>query len=158
MAKSNYLGNDLLKAAGVKIPFTEEQVTEYVKCADDPEYFIETYIKIVNVDRGLVPFNLYSYQKELIQSFEAHRFVIAKIGRQQGKCLCINTPIRVRNKRTGEIVATTIGAFYAAQKAQKDQSHNLSDLRTDHPPSDVGHTSEISTPDERSGVSRAVPS
>jgi len=35
-----------------------------------------------------------------------------------GKCFCINTPIRLRNTKTGEILETTIGDFYAAQKIQ----------------------------------------
>jgi hypothetical protein len=86
---TTYLGNPLLKRSGVKLNFTEEQVLEYVKCADDPEYFIEKYIKIVNVDRGLVPFTLYPYQKRLIESFEKHRFTIAKIGRQMGKSVTV---------------------------------------------------------------------
>jgi len=33
-----------------------------------------------------------------------------------GKCFCINTNIKVRNKITGEIVETTVGDFYDAQK------------------------------------------
>lgn len=121
--KKSYLGNPLLKSAGVKVPFTEDQVIEYVKCADDPEYFIENYVKIINVDKGLVQFKLYPYQKELIDSFEKHRFTIAKLPRQAGKCLRINTPIRVRNKHTGEILVTTIGEFYATQKDSKDNNN-----------------------------------
>ncbi len=33
-----------------------------------------------------------------------------------GKCFCINTPIRIQNKKTGEIIETTIGEFYAQEK------------------------------------------
>ena len=39
--KSGYLGNPNLKAVGVNIDFTEEQIKEYVKCAKDPVYFIK---------------------------------------------------------------------------------------------------------------------
>ena len=35
-----------------------------------------------------------------------------------GKCFCINTKIRLRNKKTGEIIETTIGEFYEIQKKQ----------------------------------------
>jgi hypothetical protein len=42
--------------------------------------------------------------------------------RQVGKCFCINTPIRLRNKKTGEIVEMTVGEFY-------EQQRNLSDMR-----------------------------
>ena len=49
-----YLGNARLKRTGTELSYTEEQVLEIAKCADDPVYFIKTYVKIVNVDRGLV--------------------------------------------------------------------------------------------------------
>ena len=47
-----YLGNPNLKAAGVEIQFSEEQVKEYIKCSNDPVYFIEKYIKVVSLDEG----------------------------------------------------------------------------------------------------------
>jgi len=40
-----YNNNQNLKAAGVPVEFTEEQVKEYVKCSKDPIYFIENYAK-----------------------------------------------------------------------------------------------------------------
>jgi hypothetical protein len=33
-----------------------------------------------------------------------------------GKCFCINTKVTLRNKKTGEIIETTIGEFYEIQK------------------------------------------
>ena len=80
-----YLGNPNLKAAGVKIEFTQEQYDEYVKCARDPVYFIVNYIRIVNVDRGLVPFRMYPYQANMVQTFRDNRFVVSKLPRQTGK-------------------------------------------------------------------------
>ena len=61
-----YLNNPNLKSAGVQIEWTEEQAQEYVKCMDDPIYFIKTYVRIVNVDSGLVPFDLYPFQEKMI--------------------------------------------------------------------------------------------
>ena len=49
--KDSYRDNPLLKKAGVQMKFSKEQVEEYMKCAKDPVYFAETYIKIVNVDQ-----------------------------------------------------------------------------------------------------------
>ena len=63
----NYKNNPNLKGMGVSFIFTKEQIEERIKCMRDPEYFIEKYMKIVHVDRGLVPFDLYSFQKELLQ-------------------------------------------------------------------------------------------
>ena len=80
-----YNNNQQLKAAGVNIPFTEEQVTEYMKCAQDPIYFIETYCKIISLDHGLIPFKLYECQKEKVKVIHENRKVILMEGRQQGK-------------------------------------------------------------------------
>jgi len=81
----SYLGNPNLKGPGVKIEFTKEQVEEYVKCANDPVYFIKNYIKIVTLDKGLVPFELYDYQEEMVKQFHDNRYIIAKLPRQSGK-------------------------------------------------------------------------
>ena len=80
-----YLGNQNLKPAGVEVPFSEEDVKEYVKCSQDPVYFIRKYIKIVSLDEGLIPFDLYDYQEDIIETVHANRFVIAKLPRQTGK-------------------------------------------------------------------------
>lgn len=80
-----YYGNVNLKPSGVKVEFTEDQVTEYMKCANDPLYFIENYVKIISLDHGLVPFEPYAYQKNMINSIHNNRFVIAKLPRQSGK-------------------------------------------------------------------------
>ena len=58
MTAKSYLGNSLLKASGVPLNFTKEEIEEYLKCADDPIYFIESYCKIVTLDHGLQPFKL----------------------------------------------------------------------------------------------------
>jgi len=80
-----YLGNPNLKRANVPINFTEEQIQEYLKCKADPVYFAKNYIQIVSLDEGLVPFNLYDFQEEMVKSFHANRFNIAKLPRQTGK-------------------------------------------------------------------------
>jgi hypothetical protein len=83
--KDGYLGNPNLKPVGVQQQFTPEQVQEYIKCANDPVYFVEKYVKIVAVDKGLVPFEMYDFQKDLITKLHANRFVIGKLPRQVGK-------------------------------------------------------------------------
>ena len=85
-SKSNkYLGNANLKSAGVNINFSPEQIEEYMKCANDPLYFISNYVKIVSLDKGLVPFEPYDFQEEMIESVHKNRFVIMKCPRQSGK-------------------------------------------------------------------------
>jgi hypothetical protein len=85
MSDNIYLGNPLLKKANTQIEFTEEQIIEFLRCKEDPVYFAENYIKIVNVDEGLVPFNMYPFQRKLIQNFHNYRFNICKMPRQVGK-------------------------------------------------------------------------
>lgn len=85
MATTQYLGNQNLKAAGVAIDFTKEQIEEYVKCSKDPVYFIINYCKIVTLDHGLQPFNLYDCQINKINVIHDNRRIILMEGRQQGK-------------------------------------------------------------------------
>ena len=80
-----YLGNPNLKKANTEIQFTEENVKEFLKCKDDPVYFARQYIKIVNVDEGLVPFTMWPFQEKLIKNFHKNRFNICMMPRQTGK-------------------------------------------------------------------------
>tara|TARA_Y100001970_G_scaffold5928_1_gene6650 strand:- start:27613 stop:29265 length:1653 start_codon:yes stop_codon:yes gene_type:complete len=80
-----YLGNPNLKKANVTQDFTKKQVSEYLKCAKDPVYFIRKYIKIVSLDEGVVPFKMYDFQESMVEKFHKHRFNIAKLPRQSGK-------------------------------------------------------------------------
>lgn len=80
-----YNNNKNLKAAGVKLQFTEEQVAEYLKCAEDPLYFIENYAKVVSLDKGIVPFVPFPYQRRLVKAMHENRNTIGLLGRQMGK-------------------------------------------------------------------------
>ena len=80
-----YLGNPNLKRFGVTIQYTKEQVEEYIKCAKDVEYFARTYVKIVNVDHGLMPFKMWDFQAKMLHTFADNRFSICKLPRQVGK-------------------------------------------------------------------------
>lgn len=80
-----YNGNPLLKKSRKAINWTPELVEEYLKCANDPVYFAEKYINIVHVDRGLIPIELYDYQKEIIEKITNHRRVTVVTSRQAGK-------------------------------------------------------------------------
>ena len=80
-----YLGNPNLKKAGTPIQFTKKQVQEWIKCKKDPIYFATHYIKIISLDEGLVPFDMYDFQKRILEDFHQNRFNIAKLPRQTGK-------------------------------------------------------------------------
>ena len=80
-----YFGNPNLKRANTPIQFTQDQVAEYIRCKEDPVYFANNYIKIVNLDEGLTNFHPYDFQEKLINNFHNHRFNICKMPRQTGK-------------------------------------------------------------------------
>ena len=85
MSQDFYLGNPNLKKVGTEIQFTKEQIQEYLKCKEDPVYFAMNYIKIISLDEGIVPFKMWDFQQELIESFHENRFNKAKLPRQTGK-------------------------------------------------------------------------
>ena len=83
----NYLGNPNIKKDGIVSNFNEEQVLEYARCMKDPVYFVEKYAKIISLDKGLVPFKLYPYQKKMFKHFKENRFNVVLACRQSGKSI-----------------------------------------------------------------------
>ena len=82
-----YLGNPNVKRDGVETSFTKEEILEYKKCLEDPSYFARKYVKIISLDEGLVPFNLYEYQENMFKHFNDNRFSIVLACRQSGKSI-----------------------------------------------------------------------
>ena len=72
-----YNGNILLKKSNQSIEWTPDLVQEYVKCSQDPIYFIRNYCYIVSLDHGLVKFDLYPCQVNKINVI--HNNIIAWI-------------------------------------------------------------------------------
>jgi len=85
MSAGGYLGNPNLKRSGVEIEYSRDQLIEITKCIKEPLYFIKKYVRIVNVDKGLVPFEMWPFQEEMVQGFHSNRFSICKMPRQVGK-------------------------------------------------------------------------
>jgi hypothetical protein len=80
-----YKGNANLKRTNQAIEWTPELVQEYIKCSKDLVYFVENYMKIISIDKGLVNFKLYPYQKQMLINFAEGRFNIVTTARQAGK-------------------------------------------------------------------------
>ena len=72
----SYLGNPNVKRDGVNEKWTPKKLSEYKKCMGDPAYFCKKYVKVIHLDKGLVPFKLYPYQEKMFQHFEDNRFSI----------------------------------------------------------------------------------
>lgn len=82
-----YNGNNNVKADGVAEQWDAYKVAEYKKCMESAEYFARNYIKVIHLDKGLVPFNLYPYQEKMFQHFNDNRFSIVLACRQSGKSI-----------------------------------------------------------------------
>ena len=87
MQNETYQYNSLVKKDGVVQEWTQEEVHEYAKCMASPSYFAETYVKIISLDKGLVPFDLYPYQEKMFNHFNDNRFSIVLACRQSGKSI-----------------------------------------------------------------------
>lgn len=115
-----YKGNQSLMGANVKVPMTQEHIDEFLKCKNDIFYFLMNYGKIISLNDGEINFSLYQYQKNMIKLMDENRFVVNLLPRQMGKCSEKDTMIKVRNKKTGEIIETTIEEFQKLCKQKKD--------------------------------------
>lgn len=82
-----YLGNINVKRDGVVTQFAQHEIQEYLKCMQDPTYFAKKYCKVISLDKGLVPFNLYPYQEKMFNQFNSYRFNIVLACRQSGKSI-----------------------------------------------------------------------
>ena len=87
IVSDSYQGNPNVKRDGVSQPFSAHELSEFVKCSKDPVYFAQTYCKVINLDEGLVPFNLYPYQEKMFDHFRKNRFSIVLACRQSGKSI-----------------------------------------------------------------------
>lgn len=83
----SYNGNPSVKRDGIIQSFTAFEIAEYMKCSQDPAYFAQTYCKVINLDKGLVSFDLYPYQKNMFKHFNENRFNVVLACRQSGKSI-----------------------------------------------------------------------
>lgn len=80
--KDGYLGNQNIRRSNIPVEYTQDQIQEFVKCYEDPIYFIRTYTRIVNLDKGLINFDLWPFQERMAQTIMKNRFSICKLPRQ----------------------------------------------------------------------------
>jgi len=93
-----------------------EQIDEVVRCVASPIYFIETYLTIFDQTKGeegrIVPFKLFPFQKDLVESYENNRFNVANKYRQAGistsTCAYISWYIMFKKNRAVAIVANKL--------------------------------------------------
>lgn len=128
-----YLGNQHLKKTGVPIEWTPDLIQEYAKCAADPVYFAKKYIRIVHVDKGLVPFEMYPYQEQIAREITDNRRVAVLTARQSGKALALDTPVPLFDGSWTTIADLKIGDVIIGSNGQQTTVTFKSDIH--HKPS-----------------------
>ena len=68
----------------MNIEMNEQERNEYLLCSN-PEYFIETYVKLQNHIHGIIPFKLREYQRSLLYAMDNNHKLMAELPRQYGK-------------------------------------------------------------------------
>jgi hypothetical protein len=78
----------LTKAPHRKETFTEQQLEEFMKCADPddgPMFFMDNFFYIQHPTRGKMLYHPFEFQRKLIENYHKNRFSISLMPRQTGK-------------------------------------------------------------------------
>lgn len=79
-----YEGKQFLRRGNIVFEYTDEEIAELAKCANDIVYFAEKYA-VVMTDEGIQQVVLRDYQKTLLRDFQENRFNVVLASRQMGK-------------------------------------------------------------------------
>ena len=132
----------------------KEIVTEIVRSGKDPVYFINNYCRISHPMKGLISFNTYPYQDDLLRDFNDYRFTVILKARQLGistitAAYCVWMMLFHRDKNV-LVMATKFGTASNLVKKVKAMMKNLppwiriSDIKVDNRSSfELGNGSQI---------------
>lgn len=62
----------------------KRQTDEIRRCARDPIYFFNSYVRVQHPQKGTIPFKTFPFQDDCTKAFIEHRFVIVNKSRQLG--------------------------------------------------------------------------
>lgn len=113
-----YEGKQFLRRGNIVFEYTQDELDEIKKCANDIVYFAETYA-VVMTDNGIQRVKLREYQKDLLRDFQHNRFNIVLASRQMGKCFLPNTKIDIRNNQANFRSITIGELFYTILKERR---------------------------------------
>ena len=78
----------LIKAPHKRQSFTNQQLEDFIKCADPAtgaQYFMDNFFHIQHPTKGKMLYHPFEYQKRLIDTYHNFRFSISMMPRQTGK-------------------------------------------------------------------------
>jgi hypothetical protein len=85
---ASQLENVLVKPAYKATNWTEEQIQDFMRCADPetgPQYFMDNYFFIQHPTRGKMVYHPFDFQRRLIDTYHNYRFSVSLMPRQTGK-------------------------------------------------------------------------
>jgi hypothetical protein len=105
-----YEGKQFLRKGNIVFEYTDAEIAELAKCANDIVYFAEKYA-VVMTDNGVQQVPLRDYQKDLLKDFQNNRFNVCLASRQMGKCTFFNTRVDIKDPQ-GNTKTITLGELY----------------------------------------------
>jgi hypothetical protein len=113
-----YEGKQFLRRGNIVFEYTDSEISELARCANDIVYFAENYA-VVMTDNGVQQVKLRDYQKQMLRDFQDNRFNIVLASRQMGKCHFHNTRIDIIDPQ-GKTRTITIGElFYTVLRGKR---------------------------------------
>lgn len=110
-------GQPQYRDAGVAFEYTDEELEELDKCANDCMYFVKNYCKFKN-DKGVTLVKLRDYQERLLNILGAEQWdevsetvipknpkIVLMQSRQTGKCVTLDAEVEVRDDDRDRIKA-----------------------------------------------------
>lgn len=104
-------GDQQWRQPDITFEYTEEEIIELRKCAEDVVYFANKYAYSMT-DEGIQKITLRDYQIDRLRDLQNNRFNVYMASRQIGKCFLHFINIKIRNKKTGKIESIEIGEFF----------------------------------------------
>lgn len=83
--RDTYPSASLVKKGHVEMAMRPEHLLELIKCRENPLYFAENYVRIISLDKGIVPFKMFAFQKRMLKQYFENRFSLTVTARQMGK-------------------------------------------------------------------------
>ena len=81
----HYLGNPLLKKSNVPVEWTKEQILNIRSVWKIPYTSSRIISKLYLLMKDFVPFEMYDFQEDIVDTIHDNRFTICKMPRQSGK-------------------------------------------------------------------------
>lgn len=106
---------ETVKKANQLVEYSPDELLELKKSSEDPIYFIEHFVKIIHPVKGLVLFNLFEFQKEMILAIQNNRFSLFLNSRQSGKCVIGSTTIDIVSKPTNILKILILRIFFKTE-------------------------------------------